>query len=265
MNIKRFIPSPSLSPFIREYLIISSSAQATNTLIPDTNLVLSLRYQGEVHHRSDDTAECSLIPNSVISGIRRTPRVVEYGADSANILVIFREGGLSALSRTPVHSLFGQMVASEELFGQQAVTETLDRLSAAKAKGKDDLEKIAITERLLTQAHKLNPAGKDAMISAAVESIRQNEGIIKMRDLSASFHISQDAFEKRFRAAVGTSPKQYASIVRLRQLIEKYPSYTSLTDAGYEAGYFDQSHFIKDFRTFTGQTPKAFFQSARYW
>jgi AraC-like DNA-binding protein len=39
----------------------------------------------------------------------------------------------------------------------------------------------------------------------------------------------------------------------------------TLTDAAYQAGYFDQSHFIKDFRLFTGRTPKDFFSDFQYW
>jgi AraC-like DNA-binding protein len=64
---------------------------------------------------------------------------------------------------------------------------------------------------------------------------------------------------------VGSSPRQFTSIVRLRYFIDRYSPYSSLTTASYEAGYFDQSHFIKDFKQFTGETPRQFFATARYW
>jgi AraC-like DNA-binding protein len=49
--------------------------------------------------------------------------------------------------------------------------------------------------------------------------------------------------------------------VRLRTLIQTYPQAKNLTDVALGAGYFDQSHFIKDFTAFTGTTPKDFFSA----
>jgi AraC-like DNA-binding protein len=64
---------------------------------------------------------------------------------------------------------------------------------------------------------------------------------------------------------VGTSPKQFAAIVRLRNLIDQYSGVDTLTDVAHKAGYFDQSHFIKDFQSFTGKTPKQFFAAPPQW
>jgi methylphosphotriester-DNA--protein-cysteine methyltransferase len=72
-------------------------------------------------------------------------------------------------------------------------------------------------------------------------------------------HISQSALEKRFRQAVGASPKKFASIVRLKSVIKQYDGANSLTALGYEAGFYDQAHFIKEFKAFTGDTPEKFF------
>jgi AraC-like DNA-binding protein len=65
--------------------------------------------------------------------------------------------------------------------------------------------------------------------------------------------------EKRFRQAVGTSPKKFASIVRFKHVIQRYDSGRSLTELAYEAGFYDQAHFIKEFKIFTGDTPEGFF------
>jgi AraC-like DNA-binding protein len=53
--------------------------------------------------------------------------------------------------------------------------------------------------------------------------------------------------------------------VRLRKVIDTYDPATNLTEAALTAGYFDQAHFIKDFRSFTGQSPQEFFKSPLYW
>jgi methylphosphotriester-DNA--protein-cysteine methyltransferase len=89
--------------------------------------------------------------------------------------------------------------------------------------------------------------------------IHQNKGTIRITELMAQLHISQSPLEKRFRQAVGTSPKKYASIVRMKHALQQFDAATSLTALGYEAGFYDQAHFIKAFKTFTGDTPENFF------
>lgn len=86
-----------------------------------------------------------------------------------------------------------------------------------------------------------------------------------MKELAASLYISQDPFEKKFRSRIGCSPKKFAAIIRIRNLINNYSSYSSLTEAAYEAGFYDQSHFIKEFRQFTGKSPSAFFAAPQNW
>ena len=99
----------------------------------------------------------------------------------------------------------------------------------------------------------------------AVQRIQKMNGLLNMKSLAGDVNMSQDAFEKRFRRVIGTSPKQFSSIVRLRNVITHYSPDRTFTDMAYDAGYFDQSHFTKDFKSFTGRTPNEFFKSAVYW
>ncbi len=106
---------------------------------------------------------------------------------------------------------------------------------------------------------RLTPVPPDKLVSAALSIIHTNKGNIKIRELCTQLYTSQSPLEKRFRKAVGASPKKYASIVRFKHLLNQYPSATSLTGLGYEAGFYDQAHFIKEFKTFTGLTPENYF------
>jgi transcriptional regulator GlxA family with amidase domain len=76
--------------------------------------------------------------------------------------------------------------------------------------------------------------------------------------------MSQDAFEKRFRKSVGVSPKQFSYIVRMKAVVNG-SRLKSLSAIALEAGYFDQPHFNKDFKLFTGQAPGDFFLKPREW
>ncbi len=150
-------------------------------------------------------------------------------------------------------------IVSENLFYPHEVAEILELLSEART----NLQRIAIMEAFLEDriaSHKT-----DLVVAHAIRLIKEQRGTGRMKDLARALNISQDPFEKRFRALVGSTPKQYASVIRLRDVISRYPSFSTLTEASLDAGYFDQSHFIRDFKLFTGQPPKEFFKSGRYW
>lgn len=258
MRYSKFHPSAALQPYIREFIILESELYFDSRTIPDTALVMTFRYKGQVR-KMDGENEVAL-PATAISGLRKTVRLFQYEKKTANLLVVFKEGGISAFTRLPAHELFELNISSDHLFPSAELDTQLGQLAGAET----DEGRIEMMERFLLR--KLNMDKQpDLLVAHALASIKQSSGIVRVKDLARSLYISQDAFEKRFRRTVGATPKQYASIIRMRNLIKKYPSLASLTDAAYEAGYFDQSHFIKDFRLFTGRTPKDFFSHFQYW
>lgn len=257
MNLQRFLPSISLEPYIREFILIETDEATDNTVIPDTSLVMSFRYKGDVMKREAEEKES--LPNIVVSGLRRSVRHFVYSKQTANFLILFKEGGVSAFSRMPANELFGQSVSADNLFHSAELGKLLEQLAEAGS----NKDRVDLVEGFLLRH--IADTKQDRLIGNAVQLIQQHNGIIRIYDLATSLHLSQDPFEKRFRIIVGSTPKQYASIIRLRGLIRNYPSYSSLTEATYDAGYFDQSHFIKDFRLFTGKAPRDFFQSPLFW
>jgi AraC-like DNA-binding protein len=105
---------------------------------------------------------------------------------------------------------------------------------------------------------------RDLMVAAAVRAMRFARGAISIRSLADRLGLSQDRFEKRFSQPGGTSPKQYCSILRLRQALGGYRPEATLTALAVEAGYYDQSHFIREFRAVTGEAPQKFFRETEY-
>jgi len=94
-----------------------------------------------------------------------------------------------------------------------------------------------------------------------VKLIYQSRGTIKIKELNEKLFISQSPFEKRFKKIVGTSAKKFSSIVRFNSVIDNMYEAKSLVEICYENNFFDQAHFIKDFKQFTGNTPENFKRS----
>ncbi|HEU5047555.1 MAG TPA: helix-turn-helix transcriptional regulator [Rickettsiales bacterium] len=256
MQIERFSPSARLAPFVKAFIHVQSLNGMENRILPDTSLILAFRLKGAVHHLHQNSAE--LIPASVVSGLRSAARLIGYAPGSNMLLVMFREGGAAAFFKEPLHRFFASSIALQDISGIPA-----GEMEARLAEAKTARSAVAIIEHFLFTLLKENTP--DKLVHEAMRRIREAGGIIRIRDLAASLNISLDPFEKRFRQTVGSSPKQFAETVRLRKLIENRTEAQTLTEIAYEAGYFDQSHFTRRFKTFTGQTPTEFFQSPPHW
>jgi AraC-like DNA-binding protein len=252
-----FLPSPGLQPYIKSFLVMQSEQGMVNRLLPDTSIVIAFRLRGKVAFSENGVVQH--IPQSVISGIRECSRTVNYAKDTANLLVIFKEGGAAAFFKDPLHELGSITVSLDNLIQQSKVRALEEELAAAE----NTHQRIGIIERFFLS--ELKNTQPDQLIGEAIQQIRLRKGDIKIKELLSGMPISRDPFEKRFRKITGTSPKHFAAIVRLNNLIENYSGEASLTEAAYSAGYYDQAHFIKDFRSFTGQTPLDFFKTPPMW
>jgi AraC-like DNA-binding protein len=139
--------------------------------------------------------------------------------------------------------------------GHQNVSLLEEQLACATGSN----ERIDLIEKFLLS--KLYQPTPDRLILNALQKIHLTRGMVKIKNLADTLYISHDAFEKRFRRVVGSSPKQFSSIVRMASITSLNRQPQKLTDLAFEAGYFDQAHFNKDFKSFTGQTPGDFFKS----
>lgn len=224
-----------------------------NRILPDTSVVVAFRLKGIASDRAQPGDQ--RLPNFVFSGLRKQPRIIHYEPDSATLLINFKEGGAPVFFDIPMHCFFGQNVSLEDFIPLRDLQEISEKLDAATT----DLSRIAVLEQYLLC--KLNERKVDRLILAGVQQIKQHKGDIKIGELTRDLNISKDPFEKRFRQAIGATPKQFAKIIRLSTSIANYTGIKSLTELSLEAGYYDQSHYIRDFKLFTGKTPFQFFRS----
>ena len=253
MNIDVRIPAELLRPFIKTYLIIESQNEGTNKVVPDTSLVMSFRYKGRVNDRADENRK-NILPSSAFSGLRKSMHAFNYSKDTGNILVLFNEARAAAFFKEPLHEIFDEIIPLDNFAEHQSLAIIEEQLAEAKG----NIQRIGLIEKFLLS--KLRNYKPDNLILTALQKIRSAKGVIKIKDLANALYISQDAFEKRFRRIVGTSPKQFSSTIRMEHIINNSSQKHSLADIVFAAGYFDQPHFNKEFKLFTGQTPTDFFK-----
>ncbi|MEM0939738.1 MAG: DUF6597 domain-containing transcriptional factor [Bacteroidota bacterium] len=93
----------------------------------------------------------------------------------------------------------------------------------------------------------------------AVDRILKTNGLIDIKKLAMEGGQSLRSFERKFRKVVGVSPKFYSRIIRFSNIFHKIRSEDhSWVNLALRSGYFDQSHFIKNFKEFTGEEPSTY-------
>ena len=90
--------------------------------------------------------------------------------------------------------------------------------------------------------------------------ILNKNGVLKIKELESIFGISSRTLEKVFAEQMGVSPKEFTRVTRFNALLAEIKtdpsvSWSEIID---KYGYYDQSHFIRDFQYFTGQSPTEF-------
>jgi AraC-like DNA-binding protein len=105
---------------------------------------------------------------------------------------------------------------------------------------------------------------EDPLIARAIQLIRQQHGIMNVSELASEFCLSQKQFERRFTAYSGFKPKLYSRIIRFESALWNCRNHDTLTMAAQTYGYYDQAHFIHDFKKFSGFSPNKFFSLAHY-
>jgi AraC-like DNA-binding protein len=252
MKFETHPPCDALKPFVKHFVISENADAQTYKVLPDTALVMGFQYSGNLAYLQNSTE--APLSTAGITGLMDGYRVFKNTPNTCSVLVVFKETGAAAFLNLPVNELFGESLSLDHFFTSSAIAETEEKLALAT----NDSQRIYIVEQLLLK-HLQNPT-TDLLVTRAIAEIQKSRGVIRMAELARQLNTSQSPLEKRFRKLVGASPKKFSSIVRIKNVRSMLNMY-NYQQATYLSGYHDQAHFIKDFKTFTGETPERYVKS----
>jgi AraC-like DNA-binding protein len=250
MRFDKFIPTDQLKPYIKYFVVSENELENEYKVFPSSGLVIGFQYKGQLAAIKENTE--SRLTSAGITGITDGFKIFKNSADIGTILVYFTEIGFTHFASHPANELFNLSLSLADVFDRKSVAEVEEKLSIATT----DKHRIKLVEQFL--GSQLKDIETDKLIVEAVKLIYQSNGTIRIKELNEKLFISQSPFEKRFRKVVGTTAKKFASIVRFNSVLNNLNNTKSLTEICYENNFFDQAHFIKDFKQFTGDTPDNF-------
>jgi len=170
----------------------------------------------------------------------------------------FRPNGFYRIFQIPAAVFTNEIINAMSIFNRNA-----KRLHQQLQESKSVSRMVAHCETFLID-YLTKSTAKDSYntIQAISNLIVKTEGSLSIEKLALDANMSIKTFERKFIEQVGASPKLFSRIVRFNKtIILKMNDYKkSWTSIAQDCGYFDQMHFIKDFKLFTGDTPTAFFK-----
>jgi AraC-like DNA-binding protein len=122
-----------------------------------------------------------------------------------------------------------------------------------------DLQKILLLEQLLTGLIRDLPMDQ-GIVNSALTLIRDHPDELSIQTICRQTGWYYKKLERAFNRTVGYTPKQYCRIIRFNAAIRQIGQYKKapLTKISHACGYYDQSHFIRDFHRYAGTAPGAF-------
>ncbi len=242
----RLAPPAALASFVQNFWIVRwdlppSTSQRAETL-PHPNVHLALeQHAGRIYGVLDGRFTRTLEGSGSVFGVK------------------FRAGGFRPFLGRSVATLRNRHIAFEEFFGAHA-SSLLEELFAASG----DSQMAEVVARFLIARLPAEDPHVDR-IAAIVDGIAADPTIVSVDQVSDRWGISKRTLQRSFSEYVGTTPKWVINRYRLHEALEHLHSGAELDWAQLAAdlGYFDQSHFIRDFRAVVGRSPAQYLRMRR--
>lgn len=258
--IKEYKPCDSLNPYIELFWEGSFNANASGQIalqmIPNGCLDLII-HLNELHCDLHDNNGWSQSPDFMILGMFTQPYEVRFQNHVRVFAIRFKPDGIYNILGVPA-SLLKDNFHDMSMVLCSRFYDFSNRLKEEKSVA----TMIIRAENYLLKS--LQDSKTDlSYVNAAAELIRNCTGI-KIKEVADKVCISQRQLERAFKDKVGISPKHYLRITRMKDVLRYLNDHQelNLVKVAYHCGYFDQAHFINDFKRFTGKKPSVFIKKS---
>jgi methylphosphotriester-DNA--protein-cysteine methyltransferase len=180
--------------------------------------------------------------------------VIDTASQAAVLGISFKPGGAFPFLKMPASELHDLHVPLDTLWKADGANLRARLLEAPTPEAK-----FRIVERCLLAQAKL-PLARHPAVAFALQELQREIPSRSIADVTAQIGLSPRRFIQVFHEEVGLTPKLYCRIQRFQAVLRHISAGKRLlwADIAVSCGYFDQAHFVHDFRAFSGITPTAY-------
>ncbi len=259
MKISFIKPRPELRTLIRSIWVFES---AVGMPLPDINFAapngcpkLIINYENSIISIADGIAHESKENGLYFVGIRDIPVQISTPERKTGFIGIeFFPYGAYPILGIPMTETANSLFSIDVLLNKWG-----SNLSEALRNTETVIEKINIIQgKMMESVGKKNL--RNPIVEYCVNSLRSTNGLISISEMECKTGYSRRYIEMLFKNHIGLSPKVLAGIFRFQKFYKKWANGKSYNDLKDELNdyYFDQAHFIKEFRRMTGFSPLQF-------
>lgn len=224
-------------------------------VVPNGNLKLTISYKNGIVASMKGKTFSSKEHDITLTGLVDVPVILdtEKDVETETIGIEFRPQGVYRFFHFNLNEIKNQIYSLDDLLGNRGKQLTEQIANAASAKQKMFL----VQQFLIDQLYRKD---EDLIFEYCVEKINSSKGKITIKELEKKTGYSTRWLNIKFKEKLGVSPKNLSSVIRFKhyyQAIVNGKEKSFLKNDFYEL-YYDQSHFIKDFKRFTGSVPTKF-------
>lgn len=230
-----------------------SGSPQRQRIVPDGCLEMAF-ILGDDIRRYTSAEEFILQPRAMVLGQTTEPFYIAPAGYVNTFAVRFYPYGFANFVTLPIRELANKETPLEVLFGEPA-KELEQKIILAESTP----ARIAIVEEFLMEKL-ISEVTIDSIVKSTVDMLLSTGGSYSISAILKEDLPKRRKLERQFVKQIGISPKQLGKVIRLQTALKLLLSQKaeSLTEIAYESEYYDQAHFIRDFREFTGTTPGAF-------
>ena len=255
MISKIYIPKYPLNQFINNFYYYTgyNPEHSVDRFLPDGNvqIIFDLTDYPKYIYDNNTLKEIQSCKNVWFSGFRTEPITIPSGKENEMLIVQFHKGKASPFLCEPMHAITDYVVDAE-LVIKNSILDLREKLKNAKTIE----QKFLILEKNLLKHFRKN-LEENPFVDYVTSKILTKPNKISLKEISRIAGYSQKHIIKIFKDHVGVTPKEFLKVIRFQKAIEEIEQQKNINWAGLasDCGFYDQSHFISDFKTFSGFTP----------
>jgi AraC-like DNA-binding protein len=258
MILQTCVPAFPLNQFV-EALIYFEGLQYVHRLdrfLPngDTEILISFHDAPQHIYDNHTLGEIQACRHAWASGLRTAPITIPSGSGAAMMVIAFKKGRAAPFFPFPMSEIADRVVDADLVWGRD-FGYLREQLLATKSVNM----RFQVVEEFLLGKFRSRLAINPCVAFAVREMTNQPEQI-SIAGMNKRIGYSQKHFTELFRRHVGVTPKSYLKIMRFQRAVQTIDSAESIdwSRISHDCGFYDQAHFIHDFKGFSGFTPEQY-------